>query len=285
MHVEGRINLAELLAEQTAIVQAVAQTAEGRFHFDIRDQGVGWVVARGSYETIETALVKHFVQPGDLVIDAGANLGWYATIMARAAGPEGTVLAFEPETANLELLQTNLAANGMTERVRVFDIALYERDCEIEFELSSQNFGDHRVRAVAGMPSVAAVEGGERTYRQVTARTLDGVLSDAGLDARRIGLLKIDTQGAEVAIFRGAPRALAATSVMTAEFWPYGLVRAGYTVDEYVARVGANFSQFARINSTDIRMGPIDALAEDVRRVPDIGAGIESGFTNYVFMK
>ena len=73
--------------------------------------------------------------------------------------------------------------------------------------------------------------------------------------------------------------------MMTAEFWPYGLRRAGYTVDEYVATVAANFQQFARLNTADIRMGPIGELAQDVQRAPDIGAGIESGFSNYLFMK
>lgn len=278
-------SLPQLLATQTTIVQAVAQTAEGRFHFDIHDEGVGWVIAHGSYEPLETAVVKHLVQAGDLTIDAGSNLGWYATVMARAVGPTGTVLAFEPDARNLELLQTNVAANGMNDRVRIFGVALFERDGEIEFELSPMNYGDHRVRAIAAAPSIAEHEQGTRTYRRVPARTLDSVLSESGLAERPIRLIKIDTQGAEVAIFRGASRALAATAAMTAEFWPYGLARAGYTVEEYVTHVAANFGQFARLNTTDLRMSPIAELRWDVRRTPDIGATPEGGFTNYLFMK
>jgi FkbM family methyltransferase len=282
--VEGQLNLARYLAERTAIVQAVAQTAEGRFHFDIRDQGVGWAIANGSYEPLETAVVKHVLQPGDFAIDAGANLGWYATVMARAVGPTGIVLAFEPEEHNLELLRTNLAVNAMSERARVFGCALYQRDGEIDFELSPENYGDHRVRAIPGAPSVPEHEQGTRTYRRVPARTLDGVLTEIGLSQRPVRLLKIDTQGAEVAIFRGAARTLAATEAMTAEFWPYGLERAGATAEEYVEHVSRHFRQFARLNTTDLRMSPIAELRWDVRRPPDIGTP-KGGFSNYLFLK
>lgn len=105
--------------------------------------------------------------------------------------------------------------------MRVFGTALQERDGEIEFELSTQNFGDHRVRAVPGAPSLASLEQtGAREIRRVQARTLDSVLAECGPAECPIRLLKNDTQGAEVAIFRGAVRALAATQAMTAEFWP-----------------------------------------------------------------
>jgi FkbM family methyltransferase len=285
MEVEGRFNVGELLAAKTAIVEAVVRTDEGRFHFDIRDQGVGWMLARGRYEPLETAVVKHFVEPGDLCVDAGANLGWYATVMARRVGPTGAVLAFEPDAGNFALLRTNLADNGIADRVRAFELALYERDGEIEFELSPDNFGDHRLRARSGAPSFHEAETGPRSYRRVPARTLDGVLAELGLADRPIRLLKVDTQGAEVAIFRGAGRALAAAAVMTAEFWPYGLARAGYTVDDYVTLVSAQFGQFARLNTEDLKMAPIAELAADVRRPPDSKADKPDGFSNYLFLK
>jgi FkbM family methyltransferase len=285
MEVEGRFNVGDLLAAKTAIIQAVVQTDEGRFHFDIRDQGVGWMLARGNYEPIETGVVKHFLQPGDLVVDAGANLGWYATVMARAVGAGGQVLAFEPDPANLELLRTNLAGNGMTERVQVYPVALFERDGEIEFERSGRNFGDHRVRSIAGAPSFAEAEDGPRTYVRVAARALDSVLAERGLTGRPIRVLKVDTQGSEVAIFRGAAGALAATAAMTAEFWPYGMRRAGYDPAEYVALVSPHFGQFARLNTADIAMRPISELAADAARPADSKSGLPDEFSNYLFLK
>lgn len=253
MEVEGRFNVGALLAAKTSIIQAVVQTEEGRFHFDIHDQGVGWMLARGRYEPLETGVVKHFVQPGDLVVDAGANLGWYATVMARLVGPGGVVLAFEPDATNLELLRINLVDNGMTERVLVHPVALFERDGEIEFERSGSNFGDHRVRAVQGAPSFEEAEDGPRRVARVPARALDSVLAESGLAARPIRVLKVDTQGAEVAIFRGAGKALASTAVMTAEFWPYGLRRRGTrsrSTWRWSARTSANSPGSIRARSS-----------------------------------
>lgn len=279
------ITLGEVTAGRTAIVQAVVQTVEGRFHFDVRGGTVGWTLASGSYEFIETQLVKHLFAPGDFVVDVGANLGWYSTIMARRVGADGIVLAFEPDETNLGLLRINLAENGMADRVRVFPVALFERDGEIEFERSVANFGDHRLRHAEGAATFDPAEVGERNTVRVPARTLDGVLRSAGLTGRPIKLLKVDTQGAEVAIFRGAHDALSATLTLVAEFWPYGLQRTGASVAEYVALVSAHFSQFARVHTNQIVMQPISAFAADTQLPPDIEPSRPDGFSNYLFVK
>jgi FkbM family methyltransferase len=273
-------HLAATIRTQTAIVQLVAQTPEGMFLFDVRDLGVGWTLAQGAYEPIETALVKHLVKPGDLVVDAGANLGWYAAITGRIAGPSGLVLAFEPDALNRNFLEINLGANGVAGSVRIFGVALYERDTTIDFDVCAYNFGDHRIGGV-GPASSSEIEPRERV--QVAARSLDSVLTELALEDRPIGLFKIDTQGAEVAIFRGAPRALGRVKHMVAEFWPHGLERAGYGVDEYANIVSAHFSRFARLSSADIQTRPISEFQADIDAPPDT-AGPE-GFTNYLFLK
>src|SRR5262249_33960355 len=52
------------------------------------------------------------VEPGDVVFDVGANIGFFSTLLSQLVGPSGRVLAFEPEPENLALLRANLAANG-----------------------------------------------------------------------------------------------------------------------------------------------------------------------------
>jgi FkbM family methyltransferase len=272
----GWAGLAETIRTKTAIVQLVAQTTEGMFLFDARDLGVGWTLAQGGYEVLETQIFKHLVRPGDLVIDAGANLGWYATIAGRLVGPDGMVLAFEPDAANLNFLRVNLTGNGVADRVRVFPVALYERDGEIAFDTSADNFGDHRIAA-------AGDGAGARPRTMVAARTLDAVLAESGLAQRPIGVFKVDTQGAEVAIFRGAGAALRRTQHLVAEFWPHGLRCAGYDAAEYAAIVGANFSRFARLGSNDIQSRPIAEFPADIASPTDVSG--PQGFTNYLFLK
>ncbi len=116
MDAHGRINVGELIRSTTAIIQAVVRTPEGDFLFDVRDDGLGWQLALGNYEPVETAVVKHLVQPGDLVVDAGANLGWFATVMARLVGPGGIVLAFEPDAGRASTTCASTSPTTMSRR-------------------------------------------------------------------------------------------------------------------------------------------------------------------------
>ncbi len=67
--------LVSRLKTETKVAFVVAETDEGYFTFDVRDEGVGWRLALGRWEPLETNLFKHLVRLGDLVVDAGANLG------------------------------------------------------------------------------------------------------------------------------------------------------------------------------------------------------------------
>lgn len=285
---EGRpaaAGIADRLVRETRIVRAVAATGEGEFMFDVRDGAVGWTIAAGGWELLETELVKHLLRPGDLMIDGGANLGWYATIAARTVGEAGRVVAFEPDPANFALLETNLRMNGVAEWVDTKRVALYDRTDRLTFEHSTSNFGDHRVRT-EGAPAGNALYGeNTRTTSTVDARTLDDVLDELGLATRPIKLFKVDTQGSEVAIFRGAQRTLARTEHLISECWPYGIARAGATMDEYIALVGSNFSGFARLNSESIVLRPIAEFAADLQRPADNAPGTPVQYSDYLFKK
>ncbi len=274
-------SLPQRLLSETRIVKAVASTPEGEFLFDIRDAAVGWSLARGSWETLETAFVKHIVGGDDLVIDIGANLGWYSVVAAKTAG---AVIAFEPDALNYELLLDNLTRNKLRERVVPLQIALSDLDAELEFELSESNFGDHRVRQASSRGPEFYGEGTRRTVR-VKGRPLDSVLDELRVAASPIKLLKIDTQGSEVRVLRGARKALERTRWVIAEFWPYGLERAGCTVEEFCAIIEANFATFARLQSPEIVLRPIAQLRDDVREPFDQAPGTPVGFSNYLFSK
>lgn len=286
MNAQELTSLVARLKSETKVVFVVAETPEGLFTFDVRDEGVGWPLAlSGSWEPLETDLVKQLVRPGDLVVDIGANLGWYTTIAARLVGAEGRVLAFEPDAHNCVLLRSNIAQNHLAERVLVFEAALFERDCELTMESSVSNFGDHRVRAAAAVGGPSFYSEDARATHKVSAVMLDGVLAKEKLADRPIRLMKIDTQGAEVAIFRGARHALENTMFAIAEFWPYGIQRAGYGVGEYVDVITASFGSFARLNSHKIEMRPIGDFRDDVSLPPDQSPQTPIGFSNYFFAK
>ena len=66
----------------------------------------------GVYEPCETEFVMNEIKKGDVVLDIGANIGYYTLIFARLVGEEGKVFAFEPDPENFALLKKNVEING-----------------------------------------------------------------------------------------------------------------------------------------------------------------------------
>ena len=80
---------------------------------DPRDEGIAmFLVTDGVFDPHETELVRGMLEPGMVVADIGANIGYYTLIAARCVGEGGQVYAFEPVPSNYELLARSIKANG-----------------------------------------------------------------------------------------------------------------------------------------------------------------------------
>lgn len=176
------------------------------------------IASEGVWEPFETTLVRRLIRPGDLVVDAGANLGWFSLVLARCGA---RVVACEPMPANADLLEANVTANGLAGLIKVHRVGLGAATDSATLELSSRNQGDHRVTAAP-------------TGRKPTV-TIPIVPLDDVVAGRRVDLLKMDTQGSEVAILRGGRSAWHSPDVVVVtEFWPYGLQCAGAAADDLI---------------------------------------------------
>lgn len=268
----------------THISEYQTVTLEGSFFRDARDTIVGAVIASDrTWEYAETEWVKTIVRPGDLVIDTGANLGWYTVVMARLVGGTGRVLAFEPEPRNFDLLAKNVAWNGFADRCSLFKLALWEHETTHKFELSPTNHGDHRVR-IGSLPvdeREDLYDEQARTEITVQCKPLDAVVSEAAPQGGPIRLWKMDTQGSEVSILRGAKRTLERTQYLLTEYWPYALARVGHNADHFVSCVQDNFAQFCRFTKGDLIFQPIERLREDLSKP----SNTPCGESMYVFRK
>lgn len=154
----------------------------------IDHQGTGYV-----YEPDVIAAILNFVRPGDVCIDAGANLGYHSILMAKLAGASGKVLAFEPDPECFEKLNNNLVLNGVADICSQIPLALWDSNGLLIF-----------YSAKCGYSSILEFANLEQTKLDVKAAALD----DAINPDIPIRMLKIDCEGAEEYILRGAEKLL-----------------------------------------------------------------------------
>lgn len=261
----------------------LAETSEGTFLFDVKDDVIGRDISCGGWEALETSWIKTIVRAGDCVIDAGANLGWYTVVTARLVGSEGCILSFEPDPRNFELLTRNVTENGFVDRCRLFKLALLDRTGRCQMENSSNNLGDHRVRfASPSQFSDNHFLEDQRPEITVDCDSLDNALKQTGLQERPIRLLKMDTQGSEVSILKGARETLKRTDYVLTEYWPYALARSRSTTSDFVACVGEFFSEFCRLTDGELVFQPIAALSDDLARPMSVHSGADA-YSMYIF--
>ena len=160
-------------------------------------RGKRWVVGSsnhgcwlGSYEYVKSRLFEQYVRSGDTVYDIGAHVGFYTLLASVLVGHTGRVAAFEPSPRNLAYLRKHLALNHVRNAV-VIEGAVYDHEGE--------------VRITEG-PSSSEIRVGAKGAVPVRAFTLDHLVFRDGLPAPTV--MKIDVEGAEHAVLRGATRLL-----------------------------------------------------------------------------
>lgn len=204
------------------------------------------LLRNGRYEPYETDLLLSLIQPGSVVIDVGANIGYYTVQFARATGPHGVVYAFEPEPGHAGLLDDNVRTNGLS-NVTIVRKAAAEAAGTRRLFLAAENLGDHRMYD----------SGDARPAIDIDAVRIDDVVVD---DGRPISLIKMDVQGAEPWALAGMremldrhPEAWIAT-----EFWPAGLRLAGSDETAYLAALRALGTPLLRIDERRKTVTPLD---------------------------
>jgi len=176
----------------------------------------------GCFEPLETELVMRIVRPGDVVLDLGANIGYYTLLFARLVGESGKVIAFEPDPNNFRLLQKNIYANGYR-NVILFNKAVADTQGTMRLFLCEDNKGDHRLYD----------SGDNRTVISVETTTVDAAIAPL---TDRVDLIKMDIQGSEPRALRGMRHTLTNNPniQLISEFWPISFDRTGYKAIEYL---------------------------------------------------
>ena len=200
------------------------------------------------YETFETDILKSIVKSGFNIIDLGANIGYYTLIFAKLAGPRGSVISFEPDHDNFQLLLNNIKANKFN-NVTAVNKAVSEKNGTIKLFLSSHNNGDHRVYD----------SGDARESVIIKTVSVDNYIDSISKNKIKIDLVKIDIQGAEFSAIMGMLNTLRNNNsiIIVSEFWPHGLSKFGIKPVEYLKLLRNNGFEIYNMNEKSQKISKV----------------------------
>ena len=172
-------------------------------------------LAEQGRERTFVTLLAAAIPVGGTVLEGGAHLGFVTVHAARAAGPKGRVVAFEPNAAIHDVLRENLSANGVADHVELRPEALGDEPGRSRFHLS----GDTSSLFEAAADSMAA---------EVDVVRGDDVVTEA------VDVIKLDVEGAELSALRGMERLAGGARALFLECNPELLERAGESAERLV---------------------------------------------------
>lgn len=148
-------------------------------------------------QPVQDAIVE-LLQPGDVFVDVGANVGFFALLAARRVGASGRVVAYEAVPDNAAAIRRNVSLNGMEDIVTVRAVAVADSEGTSTLVLT-QHPGGNALKGGAAPPDAV----GELA---VPATTLDRDLSTLAIGPP--ALVKVDVEGGELAVLRGMSRTM-----------------------------------------------------------------------------
>lgn len=160
-------------------------------------------------------VLAEFLGVGDTFVDVGANIGALTLKAASLVGSGGRVVSFEPDSATFGYLCGNCRLNR-ADHVKAYQCALGEKPGEVHFSRTKSD--DQNCIADEGAGAV-------------TVRRLDGVI----VTGTWIKLLKIDVEGFELFVLRGAGDLLATTETIYFESWERHYSKYGYSTGEVLS--------------------------------------------------
>jgi FkbM family methyltransferase len=143
----------------------------------------------GEFEPATTTVVKILLERGDRVVDVGANIGYFSLLFSQCVGEQGQVHSFEPVPQLASMLQSNAALNRFSQ-ITLNRVALSDHEGQAHFYVGpDDNSGLSSLRQPRSSSASLDVE----------LKKFDGIFSPD----ENIALIKIDVEGAELAVVRG----------------------------------------------------------------------------------
>lgn len=175
----------------------------------------------GKHEEFESECVKKVISKGNVVLDIGANQGYFSLFFAKLIGENGKVISFEPDAENCTIIKKNIGLNGYT-NINLHQKAVCDKTAKIKMYV-----GDYRT--------------GNRIYESEKNRAafdIEGISLDDFLknSENNIDFIKIDVEGAEFSVIEGMKKFLEEKKdlVLMSEFFPSLIKKFGKEPIQYL---------------------------------------------------
>lgn len=178
------------------------------------------IVFEGGYEMLETKFLTSLDLNGKTVFDIGACIGYYTLLLSKQVGEQGKIYSFEPESKNFALLNKNILTNKF-QNISSCQLAVGGKNQKTYLKISDS----------PGQHSVQEISGGTEEIQMVT---LDRFIDMKHINPQNIGYIKIDAEGCEYEILKGAVDLICKSdkAIIQFEYAPQHLEEQGSNLEE-----------------------------------------------------
>lgn len=237
--------------------RALTRTLDGaKLYVDTRDFSLApHILLDGEWEPWVTEAFKRMLHPGMRVVEVGANIGYYSVLAGSKIGPDGRLFVFEANPQLHEILFANIHINGLLERSTVVNKAVSSRSGPLQFNV----FGRY-----LGSSSLFACDAAAAHYLdKLETITVEGITLDEYFETGfKLDLLKMDAEGAEPHIIRGADRMIRENPGLKIlmEFAP-SIIRTHTSLDDFLSQLSRyGFECHVIAHDSSLRETPFNEL-------------------------
>lgn len=171
-----------------------------------------WLLLDGLWESHVTGWMHDTLQPGQVMVDLGANVGYFTVLAAKRVGDSGRVVAVEAHPGVFDVLRRNVVMNGYRSTVTLHNLAAWSGPGQVQLH-RRQRYAANSSLASAGADNLGELGDSEQVVT-VESVAVDDLLAGAG----RVDVVKVDIEGAEVHAFQGMARTLASNPEVAVMF-------------------------------------------------------------------
>jgi FkbM family methyltransferase len=230
------------------------------------------IMTTGAWEPDNSGYIAHVLEPGDVFIDIGANVGYFTILAAELVKPNGFVVAFEPQKALLPFIQESVIANGFQRICHVSDAAIGATEAD--------GLLGHCDLLSGSASMVPSFGDGSRAADIVTVRPLDDILEEISAQyGRRLvpTIIKMDIEGYEYHAWQGMKRTVAAAEriALIIEFAPRRYLNMGQDAFAFLDELEAAGLTLFGLRDTDQVTRKVPFKRETVQAMIEADAWID----------